>query len=430
MNTELCQSANDQEQSALFGFSGFMFRMGLALTTFEQVRPFFNIQLSDYCFFLSLVLFLSRPKTRMLEAKGSGVFLAGSLILGGGLLSLRNTTSLSAAAGSLVRLFILFGLFAPLAVIHSKQIRKNIHFLIGGISLNCGITLVQAWVWPGIVKTLSINPGAPDLSYIGRYQGLTSHPNTLGLSAALGVLLGFALLCFEKSGSTRWKLSAVIFICYLGALLSGSRTVLAGLVPAILVFAFLETKNRRIILRAFTILLVIGGLVAYFASSVLVDYSERLGMSGAEYDSDYTRIISAVLTVNEIAQKPILGWGADYFGDSASVLSLPNGDALGTEFTLLRYWYAIGILGAAGFLALFFLPMRNMTYLLKKVRSGSVRNALTAALSCYVLLLIAASLHPFLYNRYLYVTLFLFAGFTLHVRSAIFQQHSDVMTLA
>src|ERR1700739_3235006 len=121
----------------LFLFSAFLFRIGLALVTFEQVRPFFGIQISDYFFFLSLLLFLSRPKSRLMQAKESGLFVAGSLILFGALLSLKNVWSLHDAARPLSRLFTLFGLFAPLAVIHSKDIRKSVLFLIGGIFVNC-----------------------------------------------------------------------------------------------------------------------------------------------------------------------------------------------------------------------------------------------------------------------------------------------------
>jgi len=66
-----------EEQSLLFLFSAFMFRLGLGLATFEQVRPFFGMQVSDYCFFLSLVLLLYKPKSRLLETKRSGVLLAG-----------------------------------------------------------------------------------------------------------------------------------------------------------------------------------------------------------------------------------------------------------------------------------------------------------------------------------------------------------------
>src|SRR5438874_2815305 len=184
-------SNGEHEHGALFHFSAVMFRIGLALITFEQIRPFFGIHASDYCFFLSLLLFLSRPKSHIAKLKGSGILIAGGLILCGALLSLRNVSSLNEAIDAFARLVVLFGLFAPLAVIHAQQIRKNMLYLVCGITVNCGITLLQASVFPGIAKALSLNPGAPDLSDIGRWQGLTSHPNTLGLSAALAVLIGF-----------------------------------------------------------------------------------------------------------------------------------------------------------------------------------------------------------------------------------------------
>ena len=64
--------------------------------------------------------------------------------------------------------------------------------------MNCLVTLIQAWVYPGIVDLLSINPPQPDVKFSGRFQGLTEFPVTLGLSAALAVLIGIGLICSEK----------------------------------------------------------------------------------------------------------------------------------------------------------------------------------------------------------------------------------------
>jgi len=65
---------------------------------------------------------------------------------------------------------------------------------------------------------------------------------------------------------------------------------------------------------------------------------------------------------------------------------------------------------------LFALPLRNMLVLLNNAAYRKSRSLLNVALSCYVLLFIASSVHPFLYNLYLYVTLFVFAGFAAHLR--------------
>lgn len=415
MKSVIYQSSKTEPQSGLFLFSACMFQMGLALISFEQVRPFFAIQVSDYCFFLSFLLFLPRAKSRLAESRGSGALLAGCLIFSGALLSLRNTSNLRDAVDPLVRLFILFGLFAPLAVAHSEQIRKNILFLIGGIFVNCGITLLQAWVFPGIVEMLSINPGESNFADIGRLQGLTSHPNTLGLSAALAVLLGIGLLSTRENREIRGRLIVAIFVCTVAALLSVSRTFLVALIPALIVFACFENLHRQAVVRIIVILIVSWGSLTYLAPGVLSEYSERLGSSGVDYSSDSARLITAAMTAVEISQKPVLGWGADYFGESANLLPGENGDVLGTEFTFLRYWYAAGLLGAVGFLALFVIPIRRMLQATKGNSSVDSRKVLPLALASYVLLFIASSLHPFFYNRYLYLPMFVFAGYTAHL---------------
>src|ERR1700722_8967612 len=81
-------------QGVLFLFSAFLFRIGLALVTFEQVRPFFGIQVSDYCFLISLLALLPEVGSSLQEAKDSGILLGGTLILSGALLSLHNSTDL------------------------------------------------------------------------------------------------------------------------------------------------------------------------------------------------------------------------------------------------------------------------------------------------------------------------------------------------
>ena len=139
-----------EQQDLLFLFSRFMFRIVLALVTFEQIRPAFDIQVSDHCFFLSLLVFLSHPTLRLRKFMGSGILLAGSIILLGSVLSLLNATSLSDASGPLVRFFVLFALFGPLTLIHSRNVRQNMLFLMGGIFVNCVITLLQATLFPGI----------------------------------------------------------------------------------------------------------------------------------------------------------------------------------------------------------------------------------------------------------------------------------------
>ncbi len=353
--------------SPLFFASAFLFRMGLALITFEQVRPFFGMQVSDYCFFLSLILFLSRPKSGLLETKGSGSLLAGLLILSGAVLSLRNTSDINNAIGPLTRLFVLFGLFAPLALVHSKNIRKNLLYLAGGISVNCALALLQAWVYPGIVNTLSINPTQPDISdESGRLQSLTSHPNILGLSAALAVLIAVLLLVSKTGKHIRGRLMLVILVCTLAGLLSGSRTFFVASVVGFIVFALSQRQRRKTVIGAIVALIFVLVGLNYVAPLVLTEYSERLGSTGGDFAPDQGRFVSAGLALLEIFQKPIVGWGPDHLDDAGLWLNPETGELAGVHSSFLMYWHGAGLLGATGFLALFVTPVWKMVRLLNK----------------------------------------------------------------
>jgi hypothetical protein len=125
-------SSETDERGLLFLYSAAMFRIGLALVTFEQDRPF-GIMLSDYYFFLSLFLVLPSLKSRLKDLRWPGILLAGAVILCGALLSEARSSFSGDAVAPLLRLFILYGLFAPLALVHSRNLRKNILFLLAGI---------------------------------------------------------------------------------------------------------------------------------------------------------------------------------------------------------------------------------------------------------------------------------------------------------
>jgi O-antigen ligase len=399
----------------LFLSSAVVFQIGLALVTFEQVRPL-TIQLSDLLFFFSLLLLLINRKFRFLRTMRSGVPVGGVLILFGALLALLDASSINNATGPLARLFVLFGLFAPLAVIHSKNIRANLLFLLGGISANCAIALIQAWVFPEIVDMLSINPvRETDFgSSIGRFQGLSSHPNVLGLSAALAVLIGVGLFVYQKKGDVRWGIGLQVSVCALGGILSGSRTVLASLVPGLLVLALLQRRNRGAILRALAALVVIGVAVTYVGSEGISLYAERLDSSGQDYSPDYGRVMTAALALVEISQKPILGWGTDHFGEAGTMLIPETAEVGAAHNTFLQYWYGLGLLGGIGFLLLFLMPLRQMLRSLKDRPSTDSADAVRLGLACYVLLFVVLNVQPILYNRFVYIPMFVIAGFAVH----------------
>jgi O-antigen ligase len=400
------KTVRSDQQNIWFRYSAFAFQMGLVFVTFEEVRPF-GVMLSDYCFFLSLIFL---PKSRLFKSTGSGVLFAASLILCGAIVSLHDS-SVTAAADSLVRLFVLFGLIAPLALSHSRDIYKALFFLLGGIFLNCVVTVLQASVFPGIVDTLSINPPQPDVAFAGRFQGLTEFPVTLGLSAALGVLLGIGLFSIERRPLIRWGLGIAIVVCSIAALLSGSRTFLASMLPGVIVFVILQKRRRRGVIYAIAVLTVLWSSVTYLAPGVVSQYSGRVDSVGLV---DYARLASAAQAALEISEKPLLGWGVDHFDEGGVIVIPETGEVAGAHNTFLRYWYASGLLGAAGFLTLFFVPARRMLLLLNGQIAAKSGDAIRLILACYVFFFIVTNLGPYLYNRYIYVPLFVFGGFAAH----------------
>jgi O-antigen ligase len=410
--------SSSERHSLLFGASAILFRISLALVTFEQIRPTYDIQLSDYCLLLSLLFYALAPKNGLLGIRGSIFPVGGMLILLGSILAMINASSLSDASGPFVRLVVLFAVFAPLAMIHSKEVHKNVIYLIYGIAINSFITILQASLFPGIADTLSINPTRPDISEIGRFQGLTSSPNVIGLSAALGLLLAIGELISERGKRIRGPLVLAIVACALAALLSGSRTVFVCFIPSLIVLVF-QRKRRKTAIRVVIGMALLWLAINYLAPGIMAQFTQRIDSSGVQVDSDYGRLWSAFYTVVEISQKPVLGWGVDHL-DDAGLVEVPwTGEIVGAHNTFLKFWHGAGLLGAIGFILLFASPARRIRKLLKENLPSPLSEFLRLALASYLLLFIVSNLGPFDYNRFLYVPLFIFAGFASRVDAAV-----------
>jgi O-antigen ligase len=412
------QLSTSERSSLAFAASAILFRISLALVTFEQIRPAFGIQLSDYCLLFSLLFYALAPKDGLLGIRGSIFPAGGKLILLGSVLAMINASSLSNASAPFLRLVILFAVFAPLAMIHSKGVRKNVIYLIFGITVNSFITILQASLFPGIADALSINPTRPDISDSGRFQGLTSHPNIIGLSAALALLLAIGALITKRDKRIRVPLVIAIIACALAALLSGSRTVFVCFVPSLLVLIFQKKRRKAAIGAVIGIALLWFG-INYVAPGIMAQFTQRIDSSGLQLDSDYGRLWSAVYTVVEISQKPILGWGVDHLDDAGLVVVPWTGEEVGAHNTFLKFWHGAGLLGAIGFILLFALPARQIRKLLKENLPSPWNEFLRLALASYLLLFIVSNLGPFDYNRFLYMPLFVFAGFASRVEAVV-----------
>jgi len=124
--------------------------------------------------------------------------------------------------------------------------------------------------------------------------------------------------------------------------------------------------------------------------------------------------MTAALALVEISQKPILGWGTDHFGEAGTMLIPETAEVGAAHNTFLQYWYGLGLLGGIGFLLLFLMPLRQMLRSLKDRPSTDSADAVRLGLACYVLLFIVLNVQPILYNRFVYIPLFVIAGFAVH----------------
>jgi len=172
----------------------------------------------------------------------------------------------------------------------------------------------------------------------------------------------------------------------------------------------MQKPHRRLLLHALVGMFVLWAGLNYVAPELLSQYTGRLSATNADDSENYSRLLTASVAVAEISQKPIMGWGADRFGEAGMMFIPEVQEFQGVHVSFLQYWYATGLLGAVGFLTLFAVPAKRMLRALATNASGNAVEALRLGLSIYALLFIASNLHPILFNRFLYVPLFMFAG--------------------
>jgi hypothetical protein len=406
MSKKIAQADIPQE-SLLFRCSGFMFRLGLALEIFEEVRPF-GVLFADLFFLVSLILLLCSKERSLLVSRGSGVMAASALILSRILVS-------GVMTGSALKVIILFGAFAPLALAHSRDLWRNLRYLVAGVTVNCAIAIISAWFWPGIVKMLAVNPTVTDIGQqSGRYAGLSGHPNSLGISAALAVLVAVGLLLHAKGEGLRIGTYLQILICLMGAVLSNSRTFFVALLPPLLILVFWRRLSFKRVVR-----LSFGLICLLWLSWVAIDhvfpsaagsYMERLGDTSASDEANQGRLLTASLALLEISQKPIWGWGPEHLGEAGMVYLPGEADFEPVHVVFLHYWYAEGILGAVGFALLFVLPVVGMFRILRNSHAESMKEASRLGICACVCIFISSNLHPLFAVRHLFMPLFVFAG--------------------
>ncbi len=222
------------------------------------------------------------------------------------------------------------------------------------------LEFVESWgIAAGIAAVLSLffifavpSRGLMSIEYVGAWEGMFAHKNSLGQAMALGVATLIVLLFAAGRASKPQRLVKTgIALCLV--LLVGSQSVtsyiLFALIGGVLVwFHLTQSASGR---RA---LPFIGGFIALVIAFIVFDPEAALGLLGRDASlSGRTDIWGPVM--DAIGQRPLLGYGYDTFWlpdgtGSAYLTTLLDWTPYHAHNGLLELSLDIGLLGTAVFL--------------------------------------------------------------------------------
>lgn len=290
--------------------------------------------------------------------------------------------------------------------------------------------LVDAWLVAVVVNSIvavldvlgitSIGLALTSIDFVrftDRAPGLTSHPNHLGLIAAMALPVAVARL--GTGGRRGLTALGVVPIILAGVAASGSRgALLAGVAGVIIFFAFgVATRRSR------STLMLFGGPVAAFVilASALgngaltgsVAVSRLAGDAGTQ-ESNNARLLTLRESVSEAAAHPLVGEGF------AVVRTAHN--------IYIQLLQAGGLLALAGFVAFAASIMRRARWLAQQPHASPPwLPALAAGCGASVSVwLLFGMFGNAVYDRYLYVPVGLVLALAIvHQRSRLARGTSD-----
>jgi O-antigen ligase len=267
-----------------------------------------------------------------------------------------------------------------------------------------------AWCWiagaavSGIVGLLSTG------GVTGRPDGLTTHPNHLAMSCALGAGLAVALMLSEQGGRRHAAL-AVAALLTLTVVRAGSRAALLALLLSTAVI-FLRTRDlrpaRARIGRGALAVLGLSVLAGALLETGVVRVGQQnavqrlLGDASARA-SDAGRFSVLEQNVGRIADRPLTGSGFE--------------DARQAHNIYVQVWASAGAPGLVGFVMLVVAVVRRGA---RSGRGPLGRYLSTAFLAGYLGYLLAGLAQNILWDRYvwLHLAVVLWAGEAIRIEEA------------
>ncbi len=316
-------------------------------------------------------------------------------------LSRRNTTYQfqEAAASNLVlgvRLIFalaVFPLMAAYLVTSWSQVRILVSLWVFGVCLSCLVAVSDAFLGTGLQEALGSSAdlgegafGADQYGQLGsdaRYVGLTVHPVTLSLTAAMVTPV---ILARMKTSRDALLYLPLLLLALSGIILSGSRTGVILFLAIIVAYFLWRPHSRR----------PIGAAIAAFVGLLIITswmgetlFHPRFFSSDASVAlSNEVRIDLIREGISNIARRPLVGYGFEVSRQAHNVV--------------LQLWLSGGLIALTGFIMVAFGYVRQ-GFTVSKVVPEWLRSDMEGVTVAFIVFLVAGLFGNYIFDRYLYV---------------------------
>ncbi len=324
-----------------------------------------------------------------------------------------DTYKIEGGSSLVVGLRVIFALVAFPVIIgivtdRWSVVRLLINCWIIGVSISCGVALIDVVLGTGIQQAFAYQP---DLirGYLvvfpgeaARQVGLTDHPNTLSLTA---VMVSPLIMARMKSRQGLIRYGPIMALVTFGILVSGARVGVAGLILAVGFTLFMDARFRVAArtLKTRTIVLIIAALAVMATLLAVAVFASPKSDIGKLAPSSLSRLRpsenTTTISDNErgnrlddsigfIKERPVLGYGFQWVEASHN--------------TVLQLLMAGGILALAGFF-LVLIGYLKIGFGLRRHLPDTERDVAIAVTVSMLIYVISGLVINHVFERYLYI---------------------------
>jgi exopolysaccharide production protein ExoQ len=271
------------------------------------------------------------------------------------------------------------------------------------LSMICALSAVASLLWQFVLfREPAFNGIEPD------FDGIFTQKNVLGQVMAGGVLA--ALHSVRIRQGRRLRYICIIALCTIVAFLSKSSTSMVAIAALICLDFLARLYFKGGSSRAISIFLIIG----FVPTLLFFAMNDELVLEFLGKDATLTgRTAIWPYVIDNIGEKPLLGWGFSAFWAPINPAALEiaeavNWNAPNAHNVLLEFLVEIGFVGTSLFL---FILLRNFVMALRCMNGPAQQFGLTSVLLLIIILVIGISEQVLLAAYQIWTVLFFITGF-------------------